>query len=287
MKLTRILIFALALLLIGSPVLADAVIGDEIISLGANLNEEQRNSILIELGADNAQIIEVTNAEEHEYLGGYIPADKIGTQALSSAKITIQSEGEGIDIDVSDNIIYITEDIYRNALMTAGINNANVVITAPGRVTGTGALTGILKAYETLTGEPIPEDVKQIANEELVVTYELSETMNEDEVTNLINEIKIQFSENMPETEEEARNIIINISNNYNITLSDSQVEQLVSLFMKMKNSNVDWNKLADTASQYTERAAKYLSSEEGQSFLQSIKVAFSSFIDWLSDFFS
>ena len=288
MKLTRILIVALAILLIGSPVLADAVIGDEIISIGADLTEEQRNSILIELGAnDNSQIIEVTNREEHEYLGGFIPAEKIGTQALSSAKITIQNEGEGVDIDVSDNIIYITEDIYRNALLTAGINDADVEITAPGSVTGTGALTGILKAYETLTGENIPEDVKKIANEELVVTYELGESVGNSDATKLINEIKVQFSENMPENEEEARTLIINISNNYNVNLTDAQVEQLVSLFMRMKNSNVDWNKLADTAAEYSDRASEYLSSDEGQSFLQSLKTAFSSFIDWIANLFS
>lgn len=286
MKFKRILTFALMLAFIATPVLADAVVGEEIISIGADLTQEQKNSVLIELGDENARVIEVTNEEEHTYLGEFIPADKIGTQALSSAKITMEAEGHGLNVDVSDKITYITEDIYRNALITAGIENADVVVTAPMNVTGTGALTGIMKAYESLTGETIPEDVKKVANEELVVTYELSEEVGEQNATEIVNEIKVIFAENMPETEEEARNIIINISNEYNVNLSDAQVNQLVNLFMNMKNSNIDWNKVSDTAAKYSQQAGEYLSSEEGQSFLQSLKVALNSFIDWIASLF-
>ncbi len=286
-KITKLLILSLAILMMTTPALADAVVGDEIISIGADLTPEQKTSILVELGSDNAKVIEVTNAEEHKYLGGIISPDKIGNIAISSAKITVLDDGRGVDVDVSDNITYITEDIYRNALITAGIKDADVKVTAPFKVTGTGALTGIMKAYETLTGETIPDDVKKVANEELVITTELSEQIGGIDTTKIINDIKIAFSENMPETEEEARTIIINISNNYNVNLTDEQVNQLVGLFMRMKNANVDWEKVADTAKQYSEKAAEYLSTEEGKSFLQSLQAAFNNFIKWLTNLFS
>ncbi len=286
MKFKRILTFALILTFLATPVLADVVSGEEIISIGADLSKEEKNKILIELGDENAKVIEVTNAEEHEYLGGIIPAEKIGNKALSSAKITTTEPGDGIDVDVSEKITYITEDIYRNALITAGIKDADIVVTAPMNVTGTGALTGIMKAYEELTGQEIPEDVKKVANEELVVTYELGEKVGSTEATKIINEVKVIFAENMPETEEEARDIIINISNEYNVDLSDAQVDQIVNLFMKMKNANVDWDKIAETAEKYSTQAAEYLSTDEGQSFLQSLKAAISSFIDWIASLF-
>ncbi len=285
-KLTQIIILSLVILMMTTPALADAIVGDEIISLGADLTAEQKNSILNELDARNAEIIEVTNSEEHKYLGGIISSEKIGNIAISSAKLTILNDGKGVDVDVSDNITYITEEIYRNALITAGIKDASVKVTAPFKVTGTGALTGIMKAYETLTGESIPDDVKKIANEELVITTELSQQIGDIDTSKIVNDIKIAFSENMPETEEEARTIIINISNNYNVNLTDGQVEQLVGLFMKMKNANVDWDKVAKTAQKYSQDAAEYLSSEDGQSFLQSIKIFFNQLVDWVSNLF-
>lgn len=286
-KITKVLILSLALLMVATPALADAVVGDEIISIGADLTPEQKDSILKELGSENADIIEVTNAEEHKYLGGIISSDKIGNISISSAKITVLDDGRGVNVDVSDNITYITDAIYRNALITAGIKDADVKVTAPFKVTGTGALTGMMKAYEQLTGETISEDIKKIANEELVITSELSEQIGQIDTAKIVNDIKIAFSENMPETEEEARTIIINISNNYNINLTDEQVNQLVGLFMKMKNANVDWEKVAETAQKYSEKAAEYLSSEEGKSFLQSLKAAFDAFVKWLTSLFS
>lgn len=285
-KIKNIMVMALVIILMSTPALASSMEGEEIISLGADLTLEQRNLVLDELGDDYAEVIEVTNAEEHKYLGGIIPANRIGSQALSSAKVTILREGEGINVSVSENITYITEAMYRNALLTAGITDADVEVTALSKVTGTGALTGILKAYETLTGNEIPDAIKEVANEEMVVTSEISEDLGNKEATDLINMIKVSFADKMPETEEEARTVIINIINNNNLELTDKQIDQIVKLFMRMKNSNVDWNKLANTAVEYTEKAADYLSTEEGQNFLQSLKHAIVAFIDFIGSLF-
>lgn len=276
----------MSLIFVATPILAGNVIENEIISIGADLSSSQKDEILEELGSENVRIIEVTNEEEHKYLDGIISSDKIGKNALSSMKLIVLDDGKGIEVDVSNNIIYITDDMYRNSLITAGVKDAKVTVTAPFEVTGTGALTGIMKGYETLTGEIITDDVKKVANEELVVTNELSEDIGSDDATNLINDIKVAFSENMPENEEEARVLIVNISNEYNLNLTDDQVNQLVDLFMKMKNANIDWDKMADTAKEYSKKAADFLSSDEGQSFLESIKNAFVAFIDWIASLF-
>src|SRR5690625_3700672 len=63
--------------------LADAAPGDVIVTLGENLSEEQEQSLLSEMDASlDDQIVYVSNEEEHEYLGDYIAASKIGTRAL-------------------------------------------------------------------------------------------------------------------------------------------------------------------------------------------------------------
>lgn len=286
MKRNLKIIFLLALLILGvnNTTYADSV--NSVISLGADLTDEQKNVILDEFEAGDSLIIEVTNEEEHKYLGEFISADKIGSQALSNAKLTLREEGSGLNIKVSDKIIYINEDMFRNALLTAGITDADVLVSAPFEVTGTGALTGILKSYEALTGKDLPEQVKEISNEELVLTYDLSKMNSSDEVTDFMNIIKVDFAKNMPETKEEAKTLILNLAESNNVKISDDQADQLADLFMKMKNANIDWNKLADTAIEYSSKAAEFLKSDQGQSFLQGLKEFLVNLIDWIASLF-
>lgn len=283
----KVLSFALAILM-AFTIVAQADSYNDIISIGADLSSEQKEAVLKDLGnTDGVNVIEVTNAEEYQYLGGIIPDSKIGSQALSSARIIFQEEGVGLAIQVSDKINYITPDIYKNALTTAGVTDASVVVTAPMSVTGTGALTGIMKAYEIATGYTIDEEVKQVANEELIVTAEISEDVGEDSTTDLINDIKVQIEENMPENEEEMRVLIINIASNNNINLSDQQIDRLTQLFMNMKEADIDWDSVVDNISRTGEQVSEFLSSEEGQGFLQSIKDFINSIIDAIMGFFS
>lgn len=283
----RVLALAFAILLAFNLV-ASAQEYSDIIAIGADLNADQRAQVLNELGdSPNVDVIEVTNSEEYHYLGGIIPDSKIGSQALSSARIIFQEKGVGLYIDVSDNINYITPDIYRNALTTAGITDATVMVTAPMSVTGTGALTGIMKAYEIATGQTIDEDVKQVANEELIVTAEISEEVGAANTTDLMNTIKVQLEENMPENEDQMRVLIVNIASNNGINLSDQQVDRLVDLFMNMKEADIDWNGVVDNISKRGEQVSEFLSSEQGQGFLQSLKDFLNSLIDSIMNFFS
>ncbi|WBW49946.1 DUF1002 domain-containing protein [Peptoniphilus equinus] len=283
------------LMLLPASVLADAAVGDSVVSIGANLDTNERSAILDELNAPkDAQIIEVTNDEEHKYLGDVVPAGKIGHKAISSSLITYTEAGSGLDIDVSDKINYITESTYRNALITAGVTDADVVITAPNSVTGTAALTGIMKAYEQTSGAVISDEVKKVANEEMVVSQQLTEEMGEQETNDLINSIKVAMEKNMPANEEQLRTVINNVAQEYHITISDNQVESLVGLFTKMKNANINWDQVAQEAGKYSDvakdlasKAKDYLSSPEGQQVLEQSKGIFAQIIDWIKNFFA
>lgn len=64
-------LFILALLVTAlQPALADATVGETVVTLGKDLTPSQREAVLQEMGVDpNAvTIVEVTNAEEHRYL---------------------------------------------------------------------------------------------------------------------------------------------------------------------------------------------------------------------------
>ena len=162
MKKKIIAIAALAItgtLLCQNVVLADGVEEKPYLSLGADLNKKEKATVLELLGVeedelDEYTVVTVTNKDEHEYLDDYLSATVIGTRALSSVLVEKTDKGDGIDV-TTKNITYCTEGMYQNALTTAGIEDADVVVAGPFNITGTAALVGAMNAYEDMTGETI------------------------------------------------------------------------------------------------------------------------------------
>ncbi|WP_241156679.1 DUF1002 domain-containing protein [Bacillus sp. FJAT-42376] len=252
--------------------LADSAVGDVIITLGENLTPQQKQTVLQDLNApENAQTVTVSNQEEHKYLGQYIPKSQIGTKALSSSSITIEKAGSGLEVKTK-NINVITDEMYLNALMTAGVKDATVQVTAPIEVSGTAALTGLIKAYEVSTDKVIPEDVKQVANEELVTTSKLGQKHGEENASALMAKVKEEVAKNgVPANDDELRTMIENAAKELGITLTENEINSLISLFNKMKDANVDWNQVSQQLDQAKEKITKYLNSEEGQNFIDQV----------------
>ncbi|MGM0874059.1 MAG: DUF1002 domain-containing protein [Bacillota bacterium] len=255
---------------------ADAVVGDMIITLGENLTEQQKQELLKEMNAtEDNQIITVSNEEEHKYLGDYIPKATIGTKAISSTSITIKEQGAGLEVSTK-NINWVTDEMYLNALMTAGVKDATIYVTAPFEVSGTAALTGLIKAYEISSDEVIPEDVKQVANEELVTTAKLGDEVGAENASALMAKIKDEIAKNgVPETDADLRALIENAAKELGITLSEADINSLIDLFNKMKDINIDWNQVGQQLDQAKDKISNFLNSEEGQTFLQQVKEFF------------
>ncbi|PAD24447.1 hypothetical protein CHH55_14750 [Niallia circulans] len=275
------------LLLIPIPAYADVAVGDMIVTLGENLTAEQKQLLLTEMKApEDAEIITVSNKEEHQYLGKYISKSLIGTRAISSSAITIGDKGTGIQV-TTKNINWVTDEMYINALITAGVKDAKIYITAPIEVSGTAALTGIIKAYEVSTDTVIPEDVKQAANEEMVETANLGEDIGQEEATALMAKVKEQIAEQKPKTVEEIQTIIQDSAKELNISLTDEQLQSLISFFHKLKELNIDWNQVGNQLSEAKDKLTGYLESEEGKGFLAKIKEVFTSIVEAIKSFFS
>ena len=154
------------------------------LALGANLNEEQKHTVLSLMGIDPAsldqyQVVTVTNEEEHQYLDEYLDASIIGTRALSSVVIVKRDKGDGIHISTK-NISYCTIGMYKNALATAGLEDADVIIAGPFPLSGTAALIGAMKAYADMEDTQIDTQSLDAAMNEIVVTGELNESLGED-----------------------------------------------------------------------------------------------------------
>lgn len=219
----------------------------------------------------DATIITVSNEEEHQYLGNYISKALIGTRAISSSAVTVAKQGSGLEVETK-NINWVTDEMYINALITAGVKDAKIYITAPANVSGTAALTGIIKAYEISAEKTIPEDVKQAANEEMVETAKLGDSVGNENAAALITKIKEEIAKNSPETDAELRTIIENAAKDLGIILTEQEILSLIDLFNKLKELDIDWNQVGEQLNQAKDKISKYLESEEGQGFLESLK---------------
>lgn len=265
---------------------ADSAVGDVIVTLGEDLSPAQKEQLLSEMDVpDNVTTVTVSNAEEHQYLGEYIPKAQIGSRAISSSKITMAEQGSGLNVE-TNNITWVSKGMYTNALSTAGVKDAEIYITAPFEVSGTAALTGLIKAYETSTGENIPEEQKQVANEEMVTTAKLGDEIGEQEATQLIERIKEEVAQQNPQTIQDIKVIINNVSNELNIQLTDEQTNQLSELFNKMKELNIDWEQVNSQIDQAKEKWNEFKNSEEGKSILQSIIDFLQSIVDSIAGLF-
>ena len=219
--------------------------GQERVTMGADLTDRQREAVYSDFGIEEGTVTEltVTNDEERSYLEGLVPDGKIGSVALSCIYIKTLSEGSGLSIEIH-NINYCTEDMYKNALATAGIEDARVIVSAPFPVSGTGALTGAYKAYEDITGNTLSSLAKAAGAEELVITGELAEYIGSDDATQMIGELKNMLDKTQGMTDDEVRTEIKNLAQIYKVALTNAQLEQVLSLVRKLEG--LDANQLQD-----------------------------------------
>ncbi|MGN0342505.1 MAG: DUF1002 domain-containing protein [Roseburia sp.] len=234
------------------------------LALGANLTAEQQQTVLDLMGIDSSQldqydVVYVTNEEEHTYLDQYISSSQIGTKSLSSVVIVKKGSGNGINISTK-NINYCTVGMYKNALVTAGIEDADIIVAAPQPISGTAALVGVFKAYQEITGEEIPQENVDTALNELVLTGELGEALGENtEVEGLIAYIKQRIAEeDLDSDDQESINAIIDDAcQQFDVELTESQREEVLGLAMKLSDLDLDVDSLKEQAQSVYDKLAE------------------------------
>ncbi|WP_368490651.1 DUF1002 domain-containing protein [Clostridium sp. BJN0013] len=277
-----VLFMILSMVLVGgvNKVQADAY---KVVTLGGDLTEQQKNDMLkyFKVNKQEVNVIEVNIDEEKKYLGDVASSEQIGTKSISCAYVEPTSSG-GLQVS-TNNIYWVSSSMIKNALITAGIKNANVKAAAPFNVSGTAALTGILKGFENSTaGNKIDEETKKVANDELVTTGNLGDKIGKDEAAGLINEIKTEVVKENPKTEGEIKNIVQNVVNNYNFNLSSEDVDKIVSLMSKINGLNLNFSDLKDQLNSVASQLKGSISSEEAKGFFAKIIEAIKNFFSGL-----
>ena len=292
-KLIRVLLVTLLLSCFWGMTVSAAEPTDEtIIALGADLTAEQRATVLSLMGVSeedlpNYRVITITNADEHQYLDAYLDSSVIGTRALSSVMVTPAEPGHGVVV-TTQNINYCTTGMYRNALLTAGVEDADILVVGPTELSGTAALIGAIKAYEEVSGEDISDTTLDAAMNELIATGEIAEkSASSEEVEELIAYIKAKLAAGELETEEDIRNAIVEAEAKFGVSLTEEEIQQIIDVMMKIKELGLDPNMLLDQAADlYDKFGDELFEKVQDPGFWQSIGDFFSGIGEAIVNFF-
>nr|MBQ8253794.1 DUF1002 domain-containing protein [Lachnospiraceae bacterium]MBQ8253820.1 DUF1002 domain-containing protein [Lachnospiraceae bacterium] len=245
-----------------------------ILALGADLSAEQRATVLslMEITEEDVagyKVITITNEMEHQYLGSYMDASVIGTKSLSSVLITPKESGHGVLV-TTKNINYCTTGMYRNALLTAGVSDAEILVAAPTSISGTAALIGAIKGYEAMSGTEVTEETLDTAMDELITTGEIADEVakltggDSAQIEELIAFVKAKVAAGGLDTEEDIRAVIAEGEEKFGVKLPEDQVQQIVDIMMKINELGLDPQMLLEQAED--------LYSQFGTDFLNNLK---------------
>ncbi len=247
------------------------------LALGADLTAEQKQTVLNLMGIGDVDlsgydIVTVTNEEEHQYLDSYIDSATIGTRALSSVVIMKDEPGSGISVSTK-NINYCTVGMYRNALATAGLQDAKVIVAGPFELSGTAALIGAMKAYSQMTGESVDTAALDIALDELVLTGSVREkydALSGGEAEELIAYLKgMVVSEDL--STDQIKKLIKDGADQYGVSLSDDEINNICGFLDKLKDVDLDTDEIMGYAENLYDKFKDIKIDEETQNFFLKI----------------
>ncbi|GAB3060393.1 DUF1002 domain-containing protein [Salinicoccus sesuvii] len=240
----------LLLLLLPNPEATAATEWNEAVTVyGAALeNDAQLQDATRELlgTSDDDKVAYVYSEDVNQYIGMNYSNDVL----KSSIRIIQEDEGYGLDITVDESmgeITQITEETYKNALLTSGITDAQVVIGAAQDVTGESALAGIYKAYEE-QGEAIDTERTQNAQEELGTITDITEEnsavegFSQEQLNKMITDIKIEvINQGGNLSESEIRDIVDEqmAANGLDGILTQDQIDRIIDLIRQIQNSGL------------------------------------------------
>ena len=251
-----------AVLLLSMPVMAAEVdqsrivnidASKSIIALGADLSAEQRATVLslmdvTEADLANYQVVTITNDMEHQYLDAYMDASVIGSKSLSSVKITPAESGHGVLV-TTKNINYCTTGMYRNALLTAGVSDADILVVGPTEISGTAALIGAIKGYEAMSGESVSDTTLDTAMFLLYTTGEIAmQDADSQDIEELIAFVKAKVAAGGLDSDDQIRSAIEEGEDKFGVTLTEDEINQIIAIMQKINQLGLDPNVLVSQA---------------------------------------
>lgn len=256
----------------------------ERVTFGIDLNDYQEEQMLKEFGVskDKVSIDRITNDDIIRQLG-LDPNDKSNYQGgcYSSSYVKLTDKG-GINVQ-ANNLTEVTGLMLSNALVTSGVTSAEVKASSPFPVTGTSALSGILKGFEQAKGEELSLKNKKVAQKEIETTSKLADEIGADEAAAVINDIKTEVIKKSPKNDTEVNEIVDNLTEDYKVNLTNNQKDNIKSLMNEINNLDIDYSKVKNTLNNLGDQLSNALKNA-GKELSES--GFFQKLLDGISDFF-
>lgn len=226
--------------------------------LGYSLSDAQKSQTLALLGYNDATDTKVKTITTSAYANIMNVADDASLQLYSSVKIQKLGSSETLKVNIvtPENITKVTEDMYRNAAVTLGIEHATITVASPIAVTGESALAGIYYSLEE-NGADVSKESKKLAQEELdtlaTINSENQGTTgyDADKLNVALTDIKAAVADaGKGITKDDVRKIVEETLSNYELkdVLSSSQITLIVNFaFNLSKSSIIDSNSFKTT----------------------------------------
>lgn len=268
----------------------------ERVTFGIDLTDAQEEQMLKEFGVttDKVSVDRITNDDIIKQLG-LDPNDQSNYQGgcYSSSYVKLTNEG-GINVQ-ANNLTEVTGLMLSNALVTSGVTNADVKASSPFPVTGTSALSGILKGFEAIKGEELSLKNKKVAQEEVETTANLGEKIGFDEAAAVINDVKTEIIKEAPKSEAEVEKIVNKVTKDYTIDITDEQKSNITNLMVQVNDLNIDYSEVKETLSNISDKISNALEtagkelSNSGffQNMWNNISDFFSNIVDWFKSLFA
>lgn len=269
---------------------------EKVVTLGADLTADERTSMLQYFGVTEAEvtIVEVNNQEERKYLEGIATEAQIGKRTYSCAYI-MPTNAKKINVRTA-NLTWVSTSMIANTLVTAGIDSCDVIAASPKQVSGTGALTGIIKAYETVTDETLDEEKTDLAMQELFETAELGSEIGQEEASAVMNEVKAQVIKDGVTDQQKVEDIVNEVADYYKVQIPDEKVSDVSKLMADIGGKDYDYSQIQGTMEDLQDKIVENMDDikeslisggEKSSGILSAIGNFFAGIFNAIGNFFS
>ena len=221
--------------------------------LGSSLTEDQKNQTLSKLGYDASKDTkDIKTMTPDIYSKIMNVANDASLQLYSSAKIQKLGDKSPLEVKIEtpENITKVTQDMYRNAAVTLGVEHAKITVAAPIPVTGESALAGIYYSLEA-NGAKVPQANKDLAQEELKALSDINAESKDksgydaNKLNAAMTDIKAGIAKAKEAkgnlTEEDVRKIVEDTLKNYKLdqVITGNQVNIIINFALNLSKSDI------------------------------------------------
>lgn len=239
---------------------ADSLNGLPTVTVGKSLSSGQRKETIAiltqEISGQNYTTLTVTGNDLVKYLNPSGDNFTTTSGVWSSALIVKTDSEPGIRVKIlpyngQTTITTITADQYKNAALTAGIENADIYITSPVAIDGSGVLAGIYAAYAD-KGKKLNQDQINAAQDEINTLSSINQNnRNKSNFSDAkLNRAIVGAKKDMAQkggtlSDDQIRDIINNQIkiNHLGNTINNNQINEIVKLLEEVQGSGSLKNK--------------------------------------------